>query len=208
VTDLANLARTGDLDDKRVTGYLDSLDVPELTAVLNAPEVRTTIFTIPGGLWSPGQPRPGLADEDPAVMAAIARCAMSRWRGSHVFGDLAVTETHPERCGWCDYPAEELQRALEWGHHYGRFITDESYVWTRGRAIYRRASGRAGRYENGRWAAFDALSPKEQRYQVDRAVEQSRANLAPDPALRVKREHPPWCDLRDDHDGECPEPPE
>ena len=201
--DLAALARTGDLDDGRVIGYLDSLDVPELTALLNAPSVEARIFTVPNPLWKPGEPRPTLADEEPAVMAAVARCAMARWRRDERFGDLIRVETHPERCGWCDYPAPELQRALEWAGHYGRYITSEDYVWYRGRAAYRRPSGRADTYENGRWAAFTALPPKEQRYLVDKAVEQSKANLED-----VARVHDPWCDLPPDHAGPCPEPPD
>lgn len=236
MADLAELARTGDLDDTRVTNYLHGLDYPDLVALLNPPGIETRIHTTPGatvpdpehkitaeaarmdraarGRWVPGDPRPGLADEDPAVNAAMARCAAARWRRDRTFGDLARTAQHDARCGWCDYPTVELLRALDWSDHYARLIEAESYIWRRGHGAYRRDSGRAGTYENPAWATFAALPAKEQRYLVDRAVEASRANLTDDPAPTIAprsdapREHVPWCDMRADHGGDCPPMPD
>jgi len=231
--DISDLARTGSLDDPKVREWLDGLDGPGLVAVLQPPSVETRVYRVPSGpripaAWSPGEPRPPLADEDPAVMAGIARCAMARWRKDRLYGDFIETETHPSRCGWCDYPAHELQRALEWAQHYARYIVSDDHVWTRDRATYRRATGRAGTYENASWATFAALPAKEQRFLVDRAVEASRANMepvtasdapsapedarpAPDPAptdaAPPRPSCAPWCDLPDGHPGDCPEAP-
>jgi len=226
--------RTAEAFDARIRAYLDTRDHADVVALLMAPAMETRIHVTPGapkdpeeradkGRWLPGDPRPGLADEDPGVIAAMGRCATARWRGDARFGDLARTEMHPERCGWCDYPAPELMRALDWASHYGRLIEAEAYVWRRGSSSYRRDSGRAGLYENPAWQTFATLPPKEQRYLVDRAVEASRANLSADPEppivprpngdrptteTRPTRDHLPWCDLRPDHAGDCPAPPE
>ncbi|MCU0506592.1 MAG: hypothetical protein MUE82_12655 [Chloroflexi bacterium] len=193
-------ARTGDLADPDIVAYLDTLDHGALVGLLQAPLIVLDLHEPRATTWTPGSPRPALADEDPAVVAAIARCATARWRKSAVYGDAARTVSHPEPCGWCDYPAEELQRALEWAAHFGRYISGEWYVWVRGNRAYRRPTGRAGTFDNRRWAAFAALSPSEQRKAVDLAVRRSRG----DP--EAPRAHDPWCHLPPDHLDGCPEP--
>lgn len=52
-----------------------------------------------------------LRTEDPAVAAAMGRCltARSLARKGEAFG---ATTRHPRTCGWCDYPADELQAAV------------------------------------------------------------------------------------------------
>jgi len=211
--DLDALAREGDLDDKRLLVYLDTLDYPRLVGLLQAPAVVTEVHLTPTprtdagseSTWGPGEPRPALADEDPAVMLALARCAMARWRGNDWFGGIVETVTHDRECGWCAYPATELLRALAWAEHFARFIVSEAWVWQRGRAAYRRSTGRRDTYENVAWQTFAALPSREQRYLVDRAVEASRPTPDESAALpSTPREHPPWCDLRSDHAGECP----
>ena len=183
MSDMDTLARTGDLDDRRLRAYLDALDVGDVRGLLGAGTIASTIHS-PRSTWNVGDGRPGLADEDPAVMVAIARCATARWRKSDRYGDLARTVSHPERCGWCDYPAEELERALDWAAHHGQFITDEWEVWQRGDAVYRRQTGRAGTYAEPRFRAFAALAPGEQRSLVDAAVRASTANLEDEAAPR------------------------
>lgn len=191
MTDLMGLAREGRLDDARVTKYLDGLDYAGLCGVLQAP----SLVTKPDRTWA--GPRPLLADEDPAVNAAMARCSASRWRRVSAGRPLTVrvAESHPVRCGWCEYPLTELQAALDWGLIHGGFIEDEFYVWARDGVAYRRSSGRSGAYANPAWATFAALPQKEQRARVDAAV----AAALPPP-------HDAWCSLRPDHEGPCPDP--
>ncbi len=219
---LEERARAG-MFDAEVTAWLDALDPGDVIAVLGHYEVRQEVAT-GGTSWTPGEHRPGLADERPEVMCAIARCAIARWRSGRAYGDLASTVSHPAPCGWCAYPADELRRALDWAMHFGRFISDEWMVWTIDGGTYRRGTGRAGTYDNGTWEAFRNLPAKEQRYRVDRVVEGSKDMLTddttPTPApvteapseaavgAPAAREHAPWCDQPADHDGDCPPMPD
>jgi hypothetical protein len=218
--DLDALAKSGSLADRRVTAYLDTLDLSMVIGILGNGELATT-YAEPiyrhgedrARRWRQGDGRPGLADDDPAVIAAIGRCAMARWRTRPVAGvSVAVTAEHPTKCGWCEYPATELQRVLDWAVWAGRLIVDEWMVWTRSGATYRRQTGRTNRYENPRWQVFATLTPSEQRRLVDAAAAASRTMLEDAPATVVTdgpgTEHAPWCDLRDDHPGDCPNPPD
>ena len=233
MSSLDQLARTGDLGDARVKAYLDCLPLPEVRGLLGAGDLRTVIQTPMRSTWNIGDGRPPLADEDPVVVAAIARCAIARWRQDTRYGTVASTVSHPDRCGWCEYPAEQLRRVLDWAAFHGQFVTDEREVWHRDGVTYSRQTGRAGSYANPRWAAFEAKPPDDRRYLVDACVRDSRLMLGPlegttappeprgavseapvvsgdpppipSPAQPV-REHDPWCDIRPDHEGDCPDP--
>lgn len=218
-SDLDALAKNGSLGDRRVAAYLDTLDLAMVMGVLGAGIVATDYAAPsyqhghdPRTRWHQGDGRPGLADDDPATITALGRCALARWAGRpSPFGAFATTSTHDQRCGWCEYPDVELQRALDWSVWASRFITDEWMVWTREGRTYRRQTGRAGRYENPRWQVFATLSPGDQKRAVDAAVDASRAMLVAPASVVVAppvRDHEPWCDQPDDHPGDCPNPTE
>lgn len=69
-----------------------------------------------------------LVVHDPGAIVAVAKCWLSRWTGD-TFG-LALRPSHPDRCGWCDYPAPVLMDAIEdfWrydgGAMHGRISAD------------------------------------------------------------------------------------
>ena len=64
-------------DDPQVRAYLDTLSVETVEYRLGTPRV-ITIYAQPLGHWRVGDGRPSLANEDPAVMEAIGRCATAR----------------------------------------------------------------------------------------------------------------------------------
>lgn len=118
--------------------------------------------------WRQGDPRPALADEDPAVMCAIGRCATNRLRFGMPLPSGAGL--HPKPCGWCDYPLDQLLLALDWSAWFSRFIVSESMHWPN----YSRQV-RSNVFENPRWAEFDTLTRKEREYRVEQAIEASRS---------------------------------
>ena len=50
-----------------------------------------------------------LATHDPAVAVAMSRCLAARFRDP----DHRSTPSHELACGWCDYPDDEIKRAVE-----------------------------------------------------------------------------------------------
>lgn len=220
--DLDTLARTGRLSSPRLRAYLDTLPMGDLQGLLGSGVTREDVAE-PGSTWRQGDPRPYLADEDPAVMGAIGRCAIARWRGSQEYGTLVRGAYHPAECGWCEYPAAELRRAQDWSTWHAGLIVSQWVTWTRDGDAYSRPTGAAGTYGNGRWRAFAAMSAAEQTYHVGRAVVASRAMLGPVDAKSptpappeasgavlgaAEAPHADWCDLRPDHPGDCPNPPD
>lgn len=199
--------RLGDLIGQRafvnevLIEYMDERSVPELMVQFGPPEV-VTLYAGGQGHWEPGDGRPGLADDDPAVMAAIAHCAMNRLR--MVTTGMTFSIRHPERCGWCPYPTPELLRALDWSTHHSRLIVMERMIWRQGdrypeRMItYTRLSDRAGRYENPKWQIFHERSLSDQIAAVDKVLKESI-----DTMLEPDREHDPWCAYEPNHAGEC-----
>lgn len=149
LTHRGGLERTG----AGICGYLDQ-----------EPVIDTHYAVVDG--WHQGDRRPALADEDPAVNAAIGRCATWRLRGSFPGPTAVVGRLHPAPCGWCEYPLLELLLALSWGVWRSRLVVSETRTW-RGRngSSYTRP-GRHGVYEHPAWAAFAALSPEEQTARV------------------------------------------
>ena len=49
-----------------------------------------------------------------AEAQAIGLCSLARQKGLPAIAILrtAVVQLHPETCGWCDYPLEDLDRIL------------------------------------------------------------------------------------------------
>ena len=51
---------------------------------------------------------------DPASLVAAAICELSRRKGLPLHHGLrvAILSRHDRECGWCDYPQEELAKAV------------------------------------------------------------------------------------------------
>ncbi len=123
--------------------------------------------------WRPGDKRPLLADDDPAVMQAIGRCLASRVRGRLIPDTLGAI--HPLGCGWDDYPKAELLSALGWAAWQSRFVVSRIQIWqgnadagTKAPEYFRGLA--ADYYENPRWAAFWALPSFERARRIDEAI--------------------------------------
>lgn len=123
-------------------------------ALGDAPEVLTTYDT-DFAFWKPGEGRPLVAPDTPAVAQAIGRCLAYRMRYDGNVGGLVSTELHPADCGWCDYPAEELRKANDYARWRSKFVRIEVAIWhfSDGQA-YVRDTGRSGQYDNPTWAQF------------------------------------------------------
>lgn len=196
--------------------WLASLSTAELIAELGDPRITRTFVEsrgctarcptekdAPHDHWRIGDGRPSLADEDPVAMCAIGRCATHRQRHGSVYGVLVPGNTHPERCGYCDYPLAQLLRALDWWAWHCQSITSEVWTWS-GDAYTRSIGGGKSRYENPTVQRFSDLPASDQRFLVDEAVKRSRAMLDPlPPPLLVPRAHDPWCVGDDEHAGPC-----
>ena len=157
---------------------LDAMDLQEVIGRLGEPRVVTnyaqprgcsrmctTAVSVDGEVeefhphWRQGDDRPVLASEDPAVMCVIGRCATNRLRSGSALPNGAGT--HPVRCGFCDYPLRELLLALDWCTWWSRFVISETYHWP----TYSRTT-RTKVFEQPAFAAFDALTDREQAYRV------------------------------------------
>lgn len=156
---------------------------PDVLAVLDAIEEVSMLVTLIGDPWvrqswersgwDDHDPRPALASDDPAVIAAIGRCAS--WRQAQRLGPVIPGWVHPEPCGWCGYPLTELLRALSWATWASGHLESESLVWEgSGGSTYVRP-GDPERWEHPAWAAFAALPRDAQTARVVAAVEASRS---------------------------------
>ena len=167
-------AREGQLDDPRVKAFLDDLPVATVISMIGSYTVSTKVLGPIGGVWKAGMDKPMLADPDPAIMSAIGRCAAARLRNATRPAPMQVSVTHPYRCGWCDYPQEELIAALDWATLESRLITEEWMTWEVDGQHYRRPTGRAGQYANPAWEGFRRMPPADQTAAVNQAMENSR----------------------------------
>lgn len=149
--------------DPDVLALLDEATVEALYSRLGAPRIVTR-YAEPMGHWSPGDGRPPLADDDPAAMQSVGRCAASRIRGVIPLPGAI----HPAECGWCAYPLAELLRACDWATWHSRYVLAELAVWAGAEGSTYTRELRANVYDNPRWAAWFALSPKERGWQVGR----------------------------------------
>ena len=160
--------------DPKVRAYLDTLDLDALRWRLGEPRI-VTVYAEGQGYWHPGDGKPMLADEDPAVMQAIGRCALARVRSS-VPSSLVSDAIHPAACGWCVYPQELLLGALDWAAWHSRYVVTEVYVWAADeRWITYERGNRTSEYENPVWRDYWALPRHERIRRVERA-------MAPEPA--------------------------
>lgn len=173
-----------DFRDREVIAALDSMTVKEVCRSLSGPNddgqpaVRRS-FHEGQGYWKPGQGRPALASDDPAVMQAVGRCAAYQARlkfGTHV---PLVLKAHPRECAWCDYPLAELLKACDWATVTSRFVVAERLMWRqfpgqpdpkeRG-LFYERPGPDAGSYLNDTWAAFWAMDPADREARIAAAM--------------------------------------
>ena len=173
-----------DFRDREVIAALDSMTVREVIRALASPTddgqpaVRRT-FHEGQGYWRPGQGRPALASDDPAVMQAVGRCAAYQARLK--FGTIVplVLKAHPRTCAWCDYPLAELLKACDWATVTSRSVQSERLVWRqypdaerpadRGQ-FYERAGDEAGTYLNEAWAALWAMDPADRETRIAAAM--------------------------------------
>lgn len=129
---------------------LDLLSLGELEDRYGKGRLSTSYH--PGqGYWPPGSGRPVLTVEDPAAAQAAGRCAANRTRFGGIVPGVSI---HPDRCGWCDYPLEELLAALDHASFLSRYVVSEYIRWEAKDGTYTRSTGRAGTYENPAWARF------------------------------------------------------
>lgn len=156
-----------EFDDPKVQQLLDALSVESIEYRLGPPRVVTVHATAPG--WDQGSGQPSLASEDPAVMQAIGRCLASRSRFETP--QLSAGAIHPRRCGWCDYPTEQLQAASSWAVWHSRYVISELLVWTNDeRHVSYVREVRSGEYGNPAWTEFFGLSRRERASRVERAM--------------------------------------
>lgn len=161
----------------KVREALDAMTEVELVyAIGDADTVIERYASAPG--WSPGDDRPELADDDPAVMAALARCASSRTRWGV---PAAIDFAHRDPCGWCDWPLEQLIAACSWSVWYSRDRTTSLNVWLRdpdaspsSTDTYWRQAGALGP-TNPAYRAFDELPRRDRESRVLAAVAASRS---------------------------------
>lgn len=163
--DLANPKHRRELDGLSIDAIVDIFGEPAITPDWDMPRLLH---------WQPGQPRPLFADDDPAVMQAVGRCATAR-----VFGRVGghpemlgavVTEAHPVECGWCDQPLDMLLAACDWATFEGRAQTGEWLTWTQHRdgAVYQRRLPVDRR--NSRHADFWSLAPSQRAERIEQAL--------------------------------------
>ncbi len=169
------MSRLEDLMDRRsfrdpkLRAVLDEMTLLELTVAVGEADYKMTIYEDAG--WSAGDGRPAYANEDPAVIVALSRCAVNRIR----FGPDDLTSwAHPEPCGWCDVPIEALLAAARWSIWASRSITVDVDVWTGANgSSYERDSGTSGP-QAPTYRDFDRLSAHDQAAHVEEAVVASR----------------------------------
>jgi hypothetical protein len=155
---------------------LDDLVDEQLWRILGEP-ARVIRYAEPFGHWHERDQRPALADERPAVMQAIGRCAAARIRA---VGSIPLAgPIHPAPCSWCGFPLRELLAACDWAVGLSRYVLVDLLVWQGADdSVYIRNSGRAGHYEEQSWAAFWALGPSERARRIETAITASQAGLA------------------------------
>ncbi len=166
---LADLMDRRSFGDDKLRGVLDDLSATELVVAIGSPTGKMLTFEDAG--WSEGDGRPAYADDDPAVMAALSRCAANRVR----YGPDELTSwAHPAACGWCDAPLGELLTAAAWAVWASRSVTVDLDVWRgAGGTSYERTAGALGP-QNPAYRDFVALTTFEQQQRVAAAVEASR----------------------------------
>lgn len=165
------------MPDKAITCYgsesstdkLNALSIAELIGLLGAPSERVNYVSVPG--WSEGDGRPAVADDDPATMQAIGRCAANRVRSELPEMALLAHRAHPSTCGWCDYPLDMLLAACSWSVHQSGLVGQQILAWSDNCEKphdYLRA-GTEGGFRNRRYREFWALPGNERERRIEAA---------------------------------------
>lgn len=157
--------------DADVLAALDDMDEQALRYLLGNPRVRQS-WERSG--WDDHAPRPALASDDPAVMAAIGRCASWRQRGVWPGPSALPGHVHPEPCGWDGYPLPELLRALSWATWASGHLESESLLWEGHDGSTYVRPGSPERWEHPAWAEFASLDREGRTARVMAAVAASR----------------------------------
>lgn len=155
--------------DADVLAALDDMDEQALRFLLGAPRVRQQ-WERSG--WDDRHPKPALASDDPAVMAAIGRCATFRAAGA--LAPVLPGHVHPTDCGWDGYPLPELLRALSWATWASGHLEAEALLWEGADGSVYVRPGQPERWDHPAWAAFAALTREAQTARVMAAVQASR----------------------------------
>lgn len=114
-------------DEAPVRSVLDRMGVADLISMFGDP-VWVRNYHQSTTHWKPGDDRPALASDDPSVMQAIGRCAVGRIAPPK--GLSTPASIHDvSRCGWCEYPVDELLKACEWAQYQAMYLTAEMIVW-------------------------------------------------------------------------------
>lgn len=159
--DVEGLIDEQDYAHPEVQAALDNMSFGMLNLRLGTPYSHTS-YALPQGYWRQGDPRPALADEDPAVMQIIGRCLAWRIAGRGKFPVLPIIGgVHPAPCPWCDYPKEELLKACDWATWWSRYLIEEVLLWKGKRGSYSRTTSTPG-YQQPRWMEWWAM-PREER---------------------------------------------
>ena len=154
---------------REIRDYLDAMNFEECCWAMGEPDHVWTQYMEPTGKWHPSSGTPVLADEEPAVMGAIGRCASFRQRGKvpvDVLDGLFMSK-HPGRCPWCEQDLQDLLDACDWFIWWQKDIIGEVATWRGGDGRkYQRDTGRRG-VQNPVVRRFLALPQEEQRRRID-----------------------------------------
>lgn len=160
-----------DFGDREVVEALDAMSIEAVCRALYSPAddgqpFTERTFAEGQGSWHVGDGRPGLADDDPAVMQALGRCAAYQVRRKLPGLMPLVAKAHPGECAWCGYPVAEMIRACDWAVVTSRYLATERLSWLQwplakpgDRGVSYSRSGQSGVYVNGAHAAFWELCP-------------------------------------------------
>ena len=172
-TDLAERIRARRFGDDDVRNGLDEMAFAAVERTLGPADAVQTYHAPGTGRWRQGDGRPSLADDDPAVMQAIGRCAAYRVRRDHRTGDvfpLDVSAVHPEPCAWCDYPLTELLIACDWATFASRYVITEQATWRNADGLEYHRAARSDVYDNPRWRDFWALPTFDRERRISAAM--------------------------------------
>lgn len=161
--------RAREFDDPDVVKVMAAMSTAAVIEELGPPFVLRQ-HTPTRGHWTPGQPRPALATDDPAVGEAMGRCAASRsdlW-GTGEAGRLLrpiMGAGHPRPCGWCEYPTAQLLAACDHAVWRMQFVESELFVWWSDQEKRRGAKfvrpGTTSGYQHPAWRDFWTLPTDE-----------------------------------------------
>lgn len=164
--------RAREFDDPDVRKVVSGMGIPALIVELGHPHMVTR-YAPTRGNWRQGDDTPALADEDPAVMQAIGRCATAEGQRLGGFPKLLSSTHDTTRCAWCDWPLLERLAACDWAVFRSRFIEAEFAVWYADQDLGKGARywrlTRQDVYENPTWAAFWALPAAERQARIEAA---------------------------------------